>query len=100
MRIRVSRGVGSNPKLWGMLYDGGYARQVMEMDLAPAPLTAILWGPLEKTGGPFAWPSPYGELGLDDRKPYPSADAVVDALAALWPAAEIVRADDEPLGRL
>jgi hypothetical protein len=100
MLIRVSRGVGSNPKLWGMLYGDGYSRQVMELDCPPAPLTAILWGPYDAVGGPMSWPSPYGPLGLTSRKRYAGVDAVVAELAALWPAAEIVRADDEPLGRL
>lgn len=107
MKIRVSKGVGSNPKLWGMLYDGRYSRQVMELDVpvthrdgSVCPLTAMVWGPYDAVGGPMAWPSPYGPLGLTDRREYESVDAVVAELAALWPAAEIVRADDEPLGRL
>lgn len=102
MMIRVSRGVGSNPKLWGMLYDGRYSRQVMELDVpsATTALTAIMWGPYGEVGGAMSWPSPYGPLGMTSRAPYDSVDAVVIALAALWPAADIVRADDEPLGRL
>jgi len=96
--IRVTQGVGSNPKLWGTLREGRYERQVMELDLPTATtgVTGILWGPRALVGGCMEWASPYGALGLTARKPYPSVDAVVAEMAALWPDAAIVRADGEP----
>lgn len=102
MMIRISQGTGSNPKLWGMLYDGGgYRRQIAELDLpVGVQITAIVWAPYETVGGPMRWPSPVGELGCTARRPYSSVDEWVEDVRRLWPGVEVVDERDLPLGRI
>jgi hypothetical protein len=90
MTIRVSRGVGSNPKLWATA-----ASQVGEFDLSDAAgsydaesngvsgMSGIVWmrGRIAET---------------HSRKLYASVDEWVDDIRAEYPGYEIIRADDEP----
>ena len=91
MRIRVSKGVGSNPKLWACT-DGPGATQVGEFDLSDEPGWIDGDGMGGMTG--MVWPA---DGGLPtDRLLYQSVDEWVADVAAMYPAAVIVRADDEP----
>jgi hypothetical protein len=88
MTIRVSRGVGSNPKLWAVS-----TSQVGEFDLSDLPghyvangisgMSGIVW-----KRGCIAETYP--------RKLYSSVDEWVDDLRAEYPGAKIIRADNEP----
>lgn len=92
--LRVTRGFGSNPKLWGMAELNGRRYHVMELDLpvtygdgTTCPLTAILRGPaLPPNGRVYTFD---GLGNWSDRAPYASVDAVVAALAAAWPGATV-----------
>jgi hypothetical protein len=90
MKIRVSRGVGSNPKLWAVAAD----RQVGEFDLSDEPgrYDAEVNGISGKSG--IIWKR--GRIAeVYPRKLYDSVDEWVDDLRAEYPDATIVRADDE-----
>ena len=98
VKIRVSGGVGSSPKWWLVLRAGSYARQIGEVDkpteTAPLP-TAILWGSYREVGGRMSWPSPFGPLGVTERRTYASLDEVINEAVRLWPGARIVDERDE-----
>ncbi len=93
MEIRISQGVGSNPKLWAVK---DRKNQVGEFDLSDEPgsfdpeakgingMSGIIW----KRGGHPAEVLP--------RKLYASVDEWVSDLRAEYPGATIIGADDEP----
>jgi hypothetical protein len=90
VRIRISRGVGSNPKLWAV----GGNTQVGEFDISDEPgwedadamggMTGIIW----RNGGHPAEVLP--------RKLYADVEEWVSDIRAEYPDAVIIRADKEP----
>ena len=110
-RIRISQGVGSNPKLWAVLnsrdqvgefdisnepgwygYTDDDGRKVIETEATATGIngmSGIIWAP-EGFGDRT-------QSGVLPRKLYGSVDDWVADVAAEYPDAEIIRADDEPL---
>ena len=98
MMIRISQGVGSNPKLWAVS-SGKNATQVGEFDLSDAPG----WYSLDEDGAVtgingmsgIVWK--HGMIAETyPRKLYRSVDEWAADIAAEYPDAEIIRADNEP----
>lgn len=97
MEIRISRGVGSNPKLWAVA-GGKRGTQVGEFDVSDVPgwrtadgmggMSGIVWA-AEGAGARTS-------SGVLPRKLYASVDEWVADVAAEYPGATIVRADDKP----
>ena len=97
MKIRISQGVGSSPKLWACS-NGRNGTQLGEFDVSDEPgwadetamggMTGIIWAP-EGVGDR----TPSGVL---PRELYTSVDEWVADIAKEYPDAEIIRADDEP----
>jgi hypothetical protein len=93
VKIRISAGVGSSPKLWAVL--GGKAgSQVGEFDLGePGRYDAEANGISGMSG--IVWKR--GRIAeTHPRKLYGSVDEWVADVAAEYPGAEIERADDKP----
>lgn len=89
MKIRISKGVGSSPKMWACSSGAGApsgGSQVGEFDL-PTATTPVPTG--------IVWVN--GEIAVTrDRREYRDVDEWVADIAAEYPGAYIVRADDEP----
>ena len=93
--IRISRGVGSSPKLWAVLRSGKLRTQVGEFDLADKPG----WIDEEANGidgmSGLVWKC--GHIAeAYPRKLYASVEEWIADLAREYPDAEVIRAEDEP----
>ena len=89
MKIRISQGVGSNPKLWAV----GADSQVGEFDLSDEPG----WETATGIGGMSGIVWKAGRIAETyPRKLYGSVDEWVADIRAEYPDAEVVRADDKP----
>jgi hypothetical protein len=97
MKIRISRGVGSSPKMWACTL-GRDSTQVGEFDTSDSPgwrdgtamggMSGIVWAP-EGVGVRTS-------SGVLPRKLYSSVDQWVADIAAEYPQAAIIRHDDQP----
>lgn len=97
MKIRISQGVGSNPKLWAVLRDGKRTDMAGEFDLSDEPGRIDAYGIYGMSG--IIWKdSGDNNTGGDvlPRRLYRSVNEWVSDIRTEYPAAEIIRADDEP----
>jgi hypothetical protein len=91
MKIRVSRGVGSSPKMWAV---ADRRTQVGEFDVS-ADAGRIEGDSMTGMSG-IVWKRGSAPCDVYPRKLYASVEEWVDDLRHEYPGAEIVRADHEP----
>lgn len=83
MKVEITKGVGSNAKMWATLRDGKRWEMVGELDLPPMEITGLVW----RNSGRAA--------DTKGRRKYSSVDNWVADVAREYPNAMVVRNDSK-----